>query len=140
MSLTVGLRSVSVGSMDEFLTRFGGAVREYRLQRGMTQAELAERIGLARTSVTNLEKGDQNAPLTLLPTISRALGVDPIELVAHAVGKPAISSAGRLVSRVADANLREWAGRVIGDATPSDDPSRSPTDRELRRPRPGQAK
>ena len=34
----------------------------------MTQAELAARLSLGRTSITNLEKGQQSPPLSMLPS------------------------------------------------------------------------
>jgi len=36
----------------------GAAIRHFRKEAGMTQAELAERAGLNRTYLSNLENGD----------------------------------------------------------------------------------
>ena len=69
----------------DFLEAFGRAVRQLRQERGMTQAELAARLSLGRTSITNLEKGQQSPPLSMLPEIASALGVDPLRLIASAV-------------------------------------------------------
>ncbi len=98
----------------EFLMAFGQAVRRLRLQRGMTQAELAERLGLARTSVTNLEKGQQNPPLSLLPDMAAALGVNAVELVAAAAQDG--DSAMGLAATVPDEDLRRWAGHLIRES------------------------
>ena len=68
----------------DFLEAFGRAVRQLRQERGMTQAELAARLSLGRTSITNLEKGQQSPPLSMLPEIASALGVDPLRLIANA--------------------------------------------------------
>lgn len=101
----------------DFLEAFGRAVRHLRRERGMTQAELAARLSLGRTSITNLEKGQQSPSLSLLPEIAGALGVDPLHLVAvaaHGDGD-GDGDAGTLAARVHDKNLRRWAGQVIGD-------------------------
>ena len=84
--LTSVRRQVRLVSMaTDFLEDFGRAVRQLRQERGMTQAELAARLSLGRTSITNLEKGQQSPPLSMLPEIASALGVDPLRLIAGAV-------------------------------------------------------
>jgi transcriptional regulator with XRE-family HTH domain len=108
------VRLVSVGM--DFLKAFGQAVRQLRQERGMTQAELAARLSLGRTSITNLEKGQQSPPLSMLPEIASALGVDPLHLIANATGDRDGAGAGTLAAKVHDEDLRRWAGQVIGDA------------------------
>jgi transcriptional regulator with XRE-family HTH domain len=104
----------------DFLENFGHAVRQLRQERGMTQAELAARLSLGRTSITNLEKGQQSPPLSLLPEIAGALGVDPLRLVAIAVRADA--GADALAAKVHDMELRRWAVQVIGDTQASQSP------------------
>ncbi len=81
----------------------------------MTQAELADRLSLGRTSITNLEKGRQSPPLSLLPEIAGALGVDPLRLIASAVRADGAADVSTLAATVHDKDLRRWAGQVIGD-------------------------
>jgi transcriptional regulator with XRE-family HTH domain len=99
----------------DFLEAFGRAVRQLRQERGMTQAELAARLSLGRTSITNLEKGKQSPPLSMLPEIANALGIDPLRLIANAIGDRRNAQAGSLAAKVNDEDLRRWAGQVIGD-------------------------
>jgi transcriptional regulator with XRE-family HTH domain len=99
----------------DFLEDFGRAVRRLRQERGMTQAELAARLSLGRTSITNLEKGRQSPPLSMLPEIASALGVDPLRLIANAVRSGGSAEAGALAATVHDEDLRRWAGQVISD-------------------------
>jgi transcriptional regulator with XRE-family HTH domain len=98
-----------------FLSDFGSAVRRLRERRGMTQADLAERVGLGRTSMTNLESGKQNPPLSLLPTLARALGVDPERLIRE-TALPAEGDDIFLASQVHDDQLRRWASQVIANS------------------------
>ena len=99
----------------DFLEAFGRAVRQLRQERGMTQAELAARLSLGRTSITNLEKGQQSPPLSMLPEIASALGVDPLRLIANAVHASGSARQAALAATVHDKDLRRWAGQVIGD-------------------------
>jgi transcriptional regulator with XRE-family HTH domain len=109
----------------EFLQAFGHVVRNLRTERGITQAELAERLGLGRTSVTNLESGTQNPPLSLLPEIAHALGVDPTELISITLSQGDDTLGDPLLSRVPDTDLRRWAKRLISDTTSSPTPELS---------------
>ena len=53
-----------------------------RARRGsMTQTELADRVGVGRTSITNLELGQQRMPLHYLVRIAEALDSDVRELI-----------------------------------------------------------
>jgi transcriptional regulator with XRE-family HTH domain len=129
-SIAGEVRLVSVAS--DFLEAFGHVVRQLRQERGMTQAELAARLSLGRTSITNLEKGQQSPPLSALPEIASALGVDPLRLIANAVRVGGSAKAGSLEATVHDKDLRRWAGQVIGDTLtghPSDGRSEPPRER-----------
>jgi transcriptional regulator with XRE-family HTH domain len=106
----------------DFLEDFGRAVRRLRQERGMTQAELAARLSLGRTSITNLEKGQQSPPLSMLPEIASALGVDPLCLIANAVRIGGSAEASTLAATVHDEDLRRWAGQVISDTMTSQSP------------------
>ena len=53
-----------------------------RARRGsLTQGDLAKRVGLGRTSITNLEAGTQRMPLHYLVRIAEALDCDVCDLV-----------------------------------------------------------
>lgn len=99
----------------DFMQAFGRAVRQLRQERGMTQAELADRLDLGRTSITNMEKGQQSPPLSILPDIANALGVDPVQLVMKAVPEEPSAGAGALSETVHDKELRRWAGQIINE-------------------------
>ena len=52
----------------------GAAVRHYRQQEGLSQAELAERTGLNRTYLSALEHGRETEQVKLLLRVLRQLG------------------------------------------------------------------
>lgn len=54
----------------------GTTLRALRKMRGMTQAEVAEAAGLERTSVTNIERGNQMLNVRTVTEIANALGYD----------------------------------------------------------------
>jgi DNA-binding XRE family transcriptional regulator len=45
-----------------------------RIERGLTQAELAELVGTKQPSIARLERGDSEPSLTLLRKVAAALG------------------------------------------------------------------
>lgn len=59
----------------------GGNIRRERAKREMRQAELAELVGLSRTSITNVELGRQGLAVHQLFEFADALGVGAAELL-----------------------------------------------------------
>jgi HTH-type transcriptional regulator/antitoxin HipB len=53
----------------------GDAIRHYREQAGLTQAELAEQVGIDRTYLSRLEKGEGTEQLRRVIVLLRRLGV-----------------------------------------------------------------
>jgi DNA-binding XRE family transcriptional regulator len=74
---TAGIHSANVVSEMPVLVR----LRELRIRAALTQADLADRAGLARTTVVRLEQGDPNSTPTTLRKLARALKVKPAELL-----------------------------------------------------------
>ena len=56
-------------------------IRRYRDAAGLSQQELADRVGIAKSYVSSLELGYRAPNLNLLVKIARSLGVRPGELV-----------------------------------------------------------
>ncbi|QGP92210.1 helix-turn-helix protein [Neomoorella glycerini] len=67
------------------------ALRRVRLQAGLTQSELARRVGLTRASYTNIEKGRKNPSVGTALRIARALNRPVEELFADE--SPAVQDA-----------------------------------------------
>lgn len=60
---------------------FGAKVEQIRTTLGWTQAELAEKVGLTRTSITNIEAGRQRVLLHEIETFSRVFNTTPKNLL-----------------------------------------------------------
>ena len=65
--------------MNTYVT--GNTVRQLREARGMTQAELAESIGVSSKTVSKWETGKGLPDITLLQPLAQALGISVIELM-----------------------------------------------------------
>lgn len=61
---------------------FGANVRLYREAVGISQAEVATRMGVDRAYVSLIERGEQNATLLSIWEVAQALGVKPADLLA----------------------------------------------------------
>ena len=51
------------------------AMKEARLRAGLSQQQLAERVGVSRQTVNAIEKGDYNPTIRLCVGICKALGM-----------------------------------------------------------------
>lgn len=59
---------------------FGGAIRQIRNERGLSQEALADACELDRTYISGIERGTRNPSLTNILKIAEALEVRPAEL------------------------------------------------------------
>ena len=65
-----------VGIMeDETLIQLGNRIRKIRLEKKLTQAELAERCSCNRNYISMLERGERNPSYKSLVMIARGLNV-----------------------------------------------------------------
>ena len=75
---------------------FGGAVKERRLQLGLSQESLAFRAGLHRTYISDLERGLKGPSLRVVIRLAYALDMSAPDLVQitedHALGFPSNKS------------------------------------------------
>lgn len=62
------------------LKRLGAAIRGVREQVGLTQIGLAEKIGVKQNTVSRIETGEADFPVSHLWAIAKACGVTVSEL------------------------------------------------------------
>jgi transcriptional regulator with XRE-family HTH domain len=60
---------------NDIRARFGTKVRKLRKQRGWTQAEMADILGLDRSYLAEIEEGKRNVCLMNLEVIANGFGV-----------------------------------------------------------------
>jgi DNA-binding XRE family transcriptional regulator len=63
------------------LAALGAAIREHRVQAGLTQAELAQRAGIGRPHLNHIEGGRKNPTVVVLVHLASSLGVTPGDLL-----------------------------------------------------------
>jgi transcriptional regulator with XRE-family HTH domain len=106
--------------VEELYYAFGQRLRRARRRAHLTQEQLGRRVGLSRTSITNMEKGAQHVSLHHLFDFAQALGVPPHELLPE---EPVSADAARLPSRIKGALRRldeddqAWVLQVVSKGT-----------------------
>ncbi len=66
---------------DSCYLQFGRACRKLRKARGMSQAELAKRVGLTRCSITNIEAGRQNFAAHFFGKVAKAFNISRKQMI-----------------------------------------------------------
>jgi transcriptional regulator with XRE-family HTH domain len=59
----------------KFFQELGKRMAQWRKERGLTQAELAELLGISQQSVASYEVGRLRIAISMLPKLARVLGV-----------------------------------------------------------------
>jgi transcriptional regulator with XRE-family HTH domain len=59
----------------------GENLRKYRDERGLSQEAFAEVLGVHRTYMGGVERGERNLTLKSVEGIAKRLGIDPLDLL-----------------------------------------------------------
>ena len=73
---------------DPIVARFGQRLRELRVSRGLTQAQLAERAEVSVSYITRLEAGSYAPGIDLVQKLAVALGITAADLLPAADPPP----------------------------------------------------
>jgi transcriptional regulator with XRE-family HTH domain len=71
----------NTGRVERLYEQFGRRLRSLREEAGLTQDQVAERVNLKRTSITNIESGRQHIALHQLFLLAAAVGKSPGDLL-----------------------------------------------------------
>ncbi|MEE8737907.1 MAG: helix-turn-helix transcriptional regulator [Bifidobacterium sp.] len=66
---------------DELQHTFGHNLRAYRQTKGMSQEQFADFVGVHRTYMGGIERGERNLTLVSVERICEQLGLDPLEML-----------------------------------------------------------
>jgi transcriptional regulator with XRE-family HTH domain len=81
---------MTVPGMEGDLQRtLGRNLRAYREARDLSQEAFADVLGVHRTYMGGVERGERNLTLKSLERIAERIGVDPVALLLPDAGKPA---------------------------------------------------
>jgi UDP-N-acetylglucosamine 1-carboxyvinyltransferase len=85
----------------DYKQRLGALIQETRIEKGMTQAELAKQVGTSQSAINRIEKGGQNISLEMLARISEELSSNLVLL----------NNTGKMNFKVRGGN--ELSGRIV---------------------------
>jgi transcriptional regulator with XRE-family HTH domain len=92
---------------------FGMLIRARRQTLGLTQEQLAEKVGLSRTSITNIEQGRQKILLHQLFLLAESLQVNPdVLLPTTRAADPERRIDDRLLEHLSDRE-KDWVRRIV---------------------------
>ncbi|MBU5626515.1 XRE family transcriptional regulator [Oscillibacter sp. MSJ-2] len=94
---------------------FGERLKEYREARGYTQEQLAEIIGVAKTTITGYERGNRAPDVKKIKRLAKALGITGDELLDTGLGQnetPLYSSGAMKIAKDYDA-LDVWGKQAL---------------------------
>ena len=63
------------------MNKTGRLIEQMRKEKNMTQADLADAVGVSKQAVSNWERGKRFPDVTLIEDLSRVLGVSPAEII-----------------------------------------------------------
>lgn len=72
----------------DFFKQLGTRIAQVRKERGLTQVQLAETLGISQQQMASFEVGRRKLPLSVLAPLARALTVSLEELVEQTTEKP----------------------------------------------------
>lgn len=75
---------MNISSEQAILIALGDTVRRHRVDLGLSQEAFAENVGLHRTYIGSVERGERNVSLLNLTKIARALGLSLSVLLSSA--------------------------------------------------------
>ena len=72
----------------DFFKQLGARIAQVRKQRGITQVQLAETLGISQQQIASFEVGRRKVPVSALAPLARALTVTLEELAEQVAEKP----------------------------------------------------
>ncbi len=97
---------------DKTYQRFGKLIKELRNDMHMTQDDLADKVGLSRASIANIESGRQKIYLHQLFVFSKFLNVAPTDLLPETDFFEQESTPLNLISK----NDEAWVSAILEQA------------------------
>lgn len=98
--------------------RFGQAIQSLRKKLGITQDDVAKRVGLSRTSVTNIEKGRQKVLLHQVFDFAECLQVTPEALLSTLNPAPtSIETKNLVLPKGIAADEKVWLSGLMRPST-----------------------
>ena len=112
--------------MDQIYKDFGRLFKMHRNTAGYTQDEIATKVGLVRTSITNIEQGRQHVSLQMIYQLANAVGVAPQELLPNVPLTTKNDSLERtLLITPIDDDIKEWVRKIVSNTEETNDETKN---------------
>lgn len=72
---------MTIKSDEIIMEAFGKRFKQLRLSKGLTQQEVATKLRIEHSTVSRIERGKQNASLTLIHKLATAIETEPSSLL-----------------------------------------------------------
>ena len=101
--------------------KIGGVIRKYRKEIGITQEEMANRLGVTTPAVNKWENGNSNPDIELLSPIARLLNISLDTLLSYhetltsAEIEEIISKMDKMISEEGYEKTYEWALEIVNE-------------------------
>lgn len=77
-------KRTTVNSHDaQFFKAMGARISQARRERGLTQQQVADQLGIAQQTYAHYEVGNVRVPASTLPLLGQMLGLTPNDLLGH---------------------------------------------------------
>lgn len=87
--------------------KFGALLRRHRKKAKLTQEDLSAKCNISRTSITNIEIGNQQATLSTILRFANALNINPSELMPETDDEISEILSESIEKKIAKENLTE---------------------------------
>lgn len=112
--LTFFGRNANVFDVEQIYREFGRLLRERRKDAHLTQDEVANKVGLVRTSITNIEQGRQHVSLHMLFQLADAIGISAEQLLPERSAQPMSANLERQLKKESlEDEEANWIRRVV---------------------------
>lgn len=102
--------------MQDFYREFGLRLHNARKRAGITQGELAQKVGMGRTSICNIEGGRQHLSLHVLPALAEALGVEECDLIPAREKRPEPADILASLPKDLPGEIKNLVSKFLGNA------------------------
>lgn len=75
-----GAAKSAKGQTPQFFKKVGGLVREARIEKGLSQRQLSQAIGMKQPDISRIEEGKKNMTLYTLMRLCKILGIKKIDM------------------------------------------------------------
>jgi len=118
-SSRAGAAADEARGIESDLARISRRIREWRKQKGLTLQELAERSGLATSTIQKIEAGQMIPSVAVLLKVARGLGRRPAELVHDGANEPDAILVRSGARHPVGVRGQMWVERLSGDLSGS---------------------